>query len=100
MLSILDQYATEKIPLGTARNLILNAFPMDGDAVDALLEVIEPENAAEPILPDENLNGPLDPEEDAGAPDDTEEEALCTCGMYEFTDAIVVKIIYNHREDI
>lgn len=30
---------------------------------------------------------------------DTEEDALLTCGMYEFEDAWVMKLIYNHKED-
>ena len=29
---------------------------------------------------------------------DTEEDALLTCGMYEFEDAWVMKLIYNHKE--
>lgn len=29
---------------------------------------------------------------------DTLEEACATCGMYEFEDAIVIKIEYNHVE--
>jgi len=29
---------------------------------------------------------------------DTEEEACCTCGMYEFENAWVMKLIYNHIE--
>ena len=29
---------------------------------------------------------------------DTEEEALQICGMYEFEDAWVMKLIYNHKE--
>lgn len=29
---------------------------------------------------------------------DTEEDAVLTCGMYEFEDAWVVKLIYNHKE--
>lgn len=31
---------------------------------------------------------------------DTEEEALQICGMYEFENAWVMKLIYNHRETI
>ena len=27
-----------------------------------------------------------------------EEDAVLTCGMYEFEDAWVVKLIYNHKE--
>jgi len=30
---------------------------------------------------------------------DTEENACDTCGIYEFEDAIVCKVIYNHVED-
>ena len=30
---------------------------------------------------------------------DTEEEASSTCGMYEFTNAWVMKLIYNHIEN-
>ena len=30
---------------------------------------------------------------------DTEEEASDTCGMYEFEDVWVMKLMYNHRED-
>jgi len=30
---------------------------------------------------------------------DTEDDACCTCGMYEFEDAWVCKLIYNHKED-
>ena len=29
---------------------------------------------------------------------DTEEDALLTCGMYEFEDAWVMKLIYNHKD--
>jgi len=29
---------------------------------------------------------------------DTTEEASTVCGMYEFDDVWVVKLIYNHRE--
>ena len=29
---------------------------------------------------------------------DAEEEALQICGMYEFENAWVMKLIYNHRE--
>lgn len=29
---------------------------------------------------------------------DTEEEAATTCGMYEFENAWVMKLIYNHIE--
>ena len=29
---------------------------------------------------------------------DTEEEACLTCGMYEFENAWVMKLIYNHIE--
>lgn len=29
---------------------------------------------------------------------ETEEEACNTCGMYEFEDAWVMKLIYNHKE--
>ena len=29
---------------------------------------------------------------------DTEEDALLTCGMYEFENAWVMKLIYNHIE--
>ena len=29
---------------------------------------------------------------------DTAEEASTVCGMYEFDDVWVVKLIYNHRE--
>lgn len=29
---------------------------------------------------------------------DTEEEALTICGMYEFEDVIVMKIVFNHIE--
>jgi hypothetical protein len=29
---------------------------------------------------------------------DTEEDASLTCGMYEFEDAWVMKLIYNHKE--
>ena len=29
---------------------------------------------------------------------DTEDEACLTCGMYEFENAWVVKLIYNHQD--
>lgn len=29
---------------------------------------------------------------------DTEEEARLVCGMYEFEDAWVMKLVYNHKE--
>jgi hypothetical protein len=29
---------------------------------------------------------------------DDEDEACSTCGMYEFEDAWVMQLIYNHRE--
>ena len=30
---------------------------------------------------------------------DTEEDAANVCGMYEFEDAWVCKLIYNHKDD-
>lgn len=30
---------------------------------------------------------------------ETEQEALLDCGMYEFTDVWVCKLVYNHQED-
>lgn len=30
---------------------------------------------------------------------DTPEEAFDTCGMYEFEDVLVLKVIYNHVEN-
>ena len=29
---------------------------------------------------------------------DTEEEACVVCGMYEFEDAWICKLVYNHKE--
>jgi hypothetical protein len=37
-------------------------------------------------------------EEDKICVYDTEEDACLTCGMYEFKDAWVMKLIYNHIE--
>ena len=31
---------------------------------------------------------------------DTEEEARNVCGMYEFVDAWVMKLVYNHKEEL
>lgn len=31
---------------------------------------------------------------------DTEEEAINICGMYEFENAWVMKLIYNHKESV
>ena len=30
---------------------------------------------------------------------DSEDEALTVCGMYEFEDVWVMKLIYNHKEN-
>lgn len=31
---------------------------------------------------------------------DTEEEARNVCGIYEFVDAWVMKLVYNHKEEL